>query len=257
MSPSARLHRLRRGEGAPEREVAVPVPPAPRRQVPHVAAGDDGARRLVVAGLQEQLLELAARRRGDAEVPLQVGDEREAAGAPALLLQPQPPELHRLLGVDRQRPGGAHAAVGALEGGVAEPVPAGEAVVARPTGRGRERPHLVGVAVPEVEEAPRAVLGEVLLPAHEHAELRVVDPREAAAGLRHREADARVGDDVGPRPRRARVGDDVLAAIGGEMAVAARAQAGEVETGEAALRVHLETREVPPRSRRRREAAAR
>jgi hypothetical protein len=73
--------------------------------------------------------------------------------------------------------------------------------------------------VAEVEEAPRAVLGELLLPAGERRELRVVDPREAAAGLAHREADARGGDQVDPRPRRARLGDVEFAAVFGEVAV--------------------------------------
>ena len=89
-----------------------------------------------------------------------------------------------------------------LEVGVAEAVAAGEAVVGRPAGRRRERPDVAGVAVAQIEEAAGAVLGEVLLPAHDHRELRVVDPGEAAAGLGDGEADARVGDDVDPGARR-------------------------------------------------------
>src|SRR5215208_3072206 len=101
---------------------------------------------------------------------------------------------------------------------------AGVVLVVGPARRGRPGPDLAGVVVAQVEEAAGAVLGQVLLPAHEDAELGVVDPAKAAARLRHGEADPRVGDDIDPGARRARVGDDVLGAVVGEVAVAAGRQ---------------------------------
>ncbi len=188
------------------------MPPARRGQVPHVAAGGDDTGR-IEAGLQEKLLKLAPGRWCHAAVPFEVGDRGEPARPPAGIFETQPPQLDGGLGIDRQGPVRAQAAVLGLEGGIAEPVTAGVAIVGRPAGGGRERPDLVRIAVPEIEETAGAVFGKILLPAHEHRQLGVVDPGEAAAGLRNGEADARVGNDIDPGPRRPGIGDHVLGAV--------------------------------------------
>src|SRR4029077_1658078 len=97
-----------------------------------------------------------------------------------------------------------------LEGRVAHAVPAREALQGGPNGRGRQRPEGAVLGVADVDELARAIRGELLLPARHGSELRVVDPGEAAARVADAEAHALVRDDVRPRARRARVGDDIL-----------------------------------------------
>ncbi len=206
-------------EGGDVGEAGVPVPPPLRRHLPHVVRGEHRAARGVEPRLEEQLVELAPRRRGDAAVPLEEGDEVETAGRVAAVVELDEPVLDGLGGVREERPVRPDAAVLGLERRVAEAVPAGEGVVGRPGRGGGERPRATVVGVGEVEELARAVLGEVLHPAGDHRELRVVDEGEAAAGLADGEAEALVGDDVRPRAGRPGVGDDVLAPVGGEVAV--------------------------------------
>ncbi len=204
-----------RPKAADVREVGVPVSPPLRADVPHVVPGED-ARSLGVEGrLDEELVELAPRRRRDAAAPLEVAGEIEPARpAGRDCRRRDHPELDRLARVDEQRPFAAIPPRARSRTSCSRGRAGTRSARTRPDRRGRERPDRAGVAVARVEEF--AAIGPARSPAAsavDDGELRVVDPGEAAAGLAHGEPDPRVRDDVDPRPRRPRIGDDVLAPV--------------------------------------------
>ena len=233
-------HRRGAAEGADVGEVGVPVAVLGVGDVPHPVAGEDGAARRVVVGPEEELVELAPRGGRDAAAPLEERGEREAPRAAGGVDELDAPELDGEDRVDEEGPLGLDPAGHGAERRVAEAVPAGELVRRGPRRRRRERPQVAGLVVAQVEELPRAVLGELLAPVGDRAELGVVDPAEAGAGLAHGEPHARVGDDVGPRTRRLRIEDDVLARgeIETAVAVGGREAAPRVGGGIGGVRGH-------------------
>src|SRR5690606_4836457 len=126
---------------------------------------EDGVPLRVPLALEEELRELAPRRRRHAAVPLDECDELEPARGAALVRQPEAPVLGRRLRIDEERPLRADAAERRAERRGADPVPALEAVVGGERRRGGERPRLPRLDVPEPEEAPGGVARQVLLPA--------------------------------------------------------------------------------------------
>ena len=96
--------------------------------------------------------------------------------------------------------------------------------------RRRHAPRLQGAHVLEHEPLAGRVGDGVVRPGREHVEAAVQGPGVAAAGLADLGAEARVGEDVDPRPRRPRQRADVeaeLAAGGGEVADRAIGVAGD------------------------------
>lgn len=77
----------------------------------------------------------------------------------------------------------------------------------------------ISLSIPDVDVFSPFILDEVLVPASNAIELSMASPTVTTPRLRNRDAVVTVADDVNPRPRRARRGDDVFLSVVRKMPV--------------------------------------
>ena len=110
------------------------------------------------------------------------------------------------------------AVVARFDDRVSDAVPATVRVGLDADGLPPRRPD-VALLVPEIDVLSPLVLDQILFPARQTVELGVRPPAVPAPRLGDRQAVVAVADDIDPRTRRARGGDDVLRPVLGEVAV--------------------------------------
>src|ERR1041384_8769645 len=151
-----------------------------------------------------------------AEAPLHVRDDVDGAASPREVPHRQLPEFERFPLRDEDEELRPDIMVRGFDDRVSDAVTAEVFLRPRTDGLPPRRPEMV-LLVAQIDVLPPIVPDQVLFPPGDAVELGVGAPAVASAGLGNRQAVITVADDIDPGARRPGRGDDVFAAVGGEM----------------------------------------
>ena len=154
--------------------------------------------------------------------PLDKSGGRELAGAVRVVAHHQHHELDGRIRGHVHRQGGADAAFGVLENGVAESVPGGVGGDAT-TGQRRRRPVMAALLVTQVQGLAARIADRIVGPGRKPELMRVLPPGVGKPALGDDRAEVRVGEHIHPRGRGQlplSCGDDIFAPVRGETAQA-------------------------------------